>query len=512
MYADAVLTADLWRAACRHTDLAQSLPEFMRILALRTPVDQAVLFELAGDLCTRIAAVPDHADGDRPWSIRGRAVTELTGWVARGGLVLINTQRTGRSALRPLVPALPPGHVVCGALRRGDVPEGVIAWRVAPGTEIDDRVTHLLADALEPLAAAMDTARRFNELESHRRAAEADRQSALTRLGRLSLADPIIGTDAGLRAVIERVERVAQSDVPVLILGETGSGKEVIARAIHERSSRADGPFLRVNCGAIPPDLVDSHLFGHEKGAFTGAIERRQGWFERAHMGTLLLDEVGELSPAAQVRLLRVLQEGTFERVGSQHTTHVDVRVLAATHRDLTDMVRRHIFREDLWYRIAVFPLIIPPLRDRPEDLPLLARHFADRAAVRLGLPTLELTPDDIRHLAGYDWPGNLRELAAVIDRAALLGPPGRLALGPAMGLALPTSRDRRRDARPGGTAPGEISTFDDAARQHIEAALRSTRGRIEGPGGAAEILAVNPHTLRSRMRRLGIDWRCHRT
>jgi transcriptional regulator with GAF, ATPase, and Fis domain len=286
----------------------------------------------------------------------------------------------------------------------------------------------------------------------------------------------------------------------VLILGETGAGKEVVARAIHARSRRARGPFLRVNCGAIPTELVDSELFGHEKGAFTGAIALRKGWFERADGGTLFLDEVAELPPAAQVRLLRVLQDGTFQRVGGQDTHTVDVRILAATHRDMGAMVRDGRFRQDLWYRISVFPILLPALRERRDDIPALARHFAERAGERLfGRP---LAPDDadLAQLAAYPWPGNVRELAAVIERAAILGNGQRLHVGPALGVDAAGARPLARAAVSAAEPEGE----DPAA---IEAALRASRGRIEGPFGAAAALGVNPHTLRSRMRRLGIDW-----
>ena len=226
---------------------------------------------------------------------------------------------------------------------------------------------------------------------------------------------------------MEQIDLVARSQAPVLILGETGSGKEVVARAIHSRSARANKPFLRLNCGAVPPELIDSELFGHERGSFTGATGVRKGWFERADSGTLFLDECGELPPAVQVRLLRILQDGTFERVGAEKHLTVDVRIIAATHRDLHEMVAQGSFREDLWYRIAVFPIRLPPLRERLTDIPALAAHFALRAAKRLGTMPLVPSPADIQLLLGYAWPGNARELAAVIERAAILGEGKRL-------------------------------------------------------------------------------------
>jgi transcriptional regulator with GAF, ATPase, and Fis domain len=324
-----------------------------------------------------------------------------------------------------------------------------------------------------------------------------------------------------LREVIERVEQVAPVDVPVLILGETGSGKEVVARTIHERSRTSHGPFLRVNCGAIPPDLIDSELFGHERGSFTGAVGERRGWFEQADGGTLFLDECGELSPAAQVRLLRILQDGTFERVGGEKQVTVSVRVVAATHRDLESMVANGQFRQDLWYRLAVFPIRLPALRERVQDIPAMAIHFAQRAAQRLGMPAAPLSADDLRMLIDYPWPGNVRELAAVMERAVILGNGQRIEVAKSLGaipparLLEPASTELPQTLVPVASLPAsrhELPTLDAATVRHIENALRQTRGRIEGPFGAARLHDINPHTLRGRMRSLGIDWRRFRT
>ena len=249
-----------------------------------------------------------------------------------------------------------------------------------------------LASIAEPIAAVLATERQRRELHQLREAAEAEKDAALARLQIRDIGESVVGADAGLRDVMRAVEQVAPTGAPVLLFGETGSGKEVVARAIHERSPRVGGPVLRVNCGAIPPELVDSELFGHERGSFTGAATQRRGWFERADGGTLFLDEIGELPLAAQVRLLRVLQDGMFERVGGSRPLKVDVRVIAATHRDLAAMVRTGQFREDLWYRINVFTIRLPPLRERHADIGALAEHFAARAARRFGLPALHVT------------------------------------------------------------------------------------------------------------------------
>jgi transcriptional regulator with GAF, ATPase, and Fis domain len=251
----------------------------------------------------------------------------------------------------------------------------------------------------------------------------------------------LIGSDTGLASVIARARMVSRSGAPVLLFGETGTGKEIIARDIHDHSPFRSGPFRRVNCGAIPPELIDSELFGHEQGAFTGAVARRKGWFEQADGGTLFLDEVGDLAPAAQVRLLRVVQESEVVRVGGERPIKVHVRIVAATHRDLPTMVETQAFREDLYYRLSVFPIVIPPLRDRPTDIRAFAEYFAERAAHRFGLRAVAVTPDDVRLLAEYRWPGNVREMAAVMDRAVLIGQGRALNIAGALGRG---QRNRR--------------------------------------------------------------------
>jgi DNA-binding NtrC family response regulator len=320
--------------------------------------------------------------------------------------------------------------------------------------------------------------------------------------------DAVVGAATGLRAVLSRIEQVAPTEVPVLLEGETGSGKELIARVLHARSRRVAGPMIRVNCGAIPRDLVDSELFGHERGSFTGATQTRLGWFERANGGTLFLDEVAELPLAAQVRLLRVLQEGTLQRVGGSKTIDVSVRIVTATHRDLRAMCAEGTFREDLWYRIGVFSVRIPPLRDRPFDIPALATHFARRSGLRLTGVPLVPTEAEIAALQRYPWPGNVRELAAVVERAAILGGGLRLDIAGALGDAAPATAR----AVPAGPAPAEFPTLADAMRAHIGEALKRTSGQIEGPAGAAALLGLNPHTLRGKMRKLKIDWAAYRT
>src|SRR5262245_4928260 len=261
----------------------------------------------------------------------------------------------------------------------------------------------------------------------------------------------LIGGDTGLAAVMARAHMVARSAAPVLLFGETGTGKEIIARALHEQSTFRNGPFRRVNCGAIAPELIDSELFGHEQGAFTGASARRKGWFEQANGGTLFLDEVGELALPAQVRLLRVVQDSEVVRVGGERPVRVNVRIVAATHRDLPAMVEAQTFREDLYYRLAVFPIVIPPLRDRPSDIRAFAEYFAERAANRFGVRPVPVSDDDVRLLAAYRWPGNVREMAAVMDRAVLIGQGRTLNVAGALGQGslTATTSARATDAAP---------------------------------------------------------------
>jgi formate hydrogenlyase transcriptional activator len=304
----------------------------------------------------------------------------------------------------------------------------------------------------------------------------------------------IIGQSRTLQEVLRRVEQVAPTDATVLIQGETGTGKELIARAIHQRSRYQDRPLVKVNCATLPAGLVESELFGHEKGAFTGAVTRKIGRFELADGGTMFLDEISELPLELQAKLLRVLQEGEFERVGSSHTITVNVRVIAATNRDLAMAVQTGSFRADLFYRLNVFPLTLPPLRERKDDIPLLVECFLTRMAKKLGKALTGLSDDAMARVMRYSWPGNVRELQNVIERAAIL------ARGPIVEI------DEALEQRPQpGDQPLPATTLQDVERAHILRVLAETHGIIEGPRGAARILGLHPNTLRFRLQKLGI-------
>ena len=307
--------------------------------------------------------------------------------------------------------------------------------------------------------------------------------------------DEIVGESTALRRVLKEVETVAPTDSTVLIRGETGTGKELIARALHQLSPRRDRTFVKLNCAAIPTGLLESELFGHEKGAFTGAITQKVGRFELAHQGTLFLDEVGDIPPELQPKLLRVLQEQEFERLGSARTIRVDVRLLAATNRDLGQMAANGQYRSDLYYRLNVFPVALPPLRERREDIPRLVRHFAQKVARRMGRQIETIPSEAMDALVAYLWPGNVRELENVIERAVILSP----------GETLHINLGDLKNAVQAETPAGAAVTLADAERDHIISVLRETGWMLGGPNGAAARLAMKRTTLQSRMKKLGI-------
>jgi len=326
-----------------------------------------------------------------------------------------------------------------------------------------------------------------------------------------------VGNSPTLLELLRRVDQVAPTDSSVLIYGETGTGKELIARAIHDRSARKNRPLVKVNCSAISAGLVESELFGHVKGAFTGAFERRIGRFELADGGTLFLDEVGELPLETQVKLLRVLQERELEPVGSNRSVRVDVRIIAATNRNLGESISAGTFRSDLFYRLNVFPLEVPPLRERRSDIPQLATFFLSRSSRNLGKKMEGISAAATESLKNYSWPGNVRELQNVIERALILSHGPILELDPDMASVsaletLPHAQSESAvEAPSGGPPPSMLPTLEEVERAHISAVLQQTRGVIEGANGAAKTLGMHPNTLRHRMEKLGIKRSAHR-
>jgi len=382
---------------------------------------------------------------------------------------------------------------VLGIFSRARIPQDEFEW---------------LRTLADQAAVALANARAFEQVARLRQQIELERDHLREEVREALAFGNIIGESSALQMVLRQVERVAPTSASVLLLGESGTGKELVASAIHDRSARRQRPFVRVNCASIHAELFESEFFGHVKGAFTGAVRDRVGRFQLADGGTLFLDEVGEIPPTLQAKLLRVLQDGQFERVGEERTRRVDVRIIAATNRVLESEVEAGRFRRDLYYRLSLFPIEVPPLRDRKEDIPLLASHFLRLASRRLNRPAPGLTAPDLRTLQQYDWPGNVRELAHVIERAVILTDGRELRLRQALALARP------RPGRPGSTTVSSTTTpaaaVTDAEmrrleQENIRRAMDQAGGRIYGRGGAAELLGLKPTTLTYRMKALGI-------
>jgi formate hydrogenlyase transcriptional activator len=350
-----------------------------------------------------------------------------------------------------------------------------------------------LSDFSHPIGVAVANALANEKIDRLRQQLEEENVALHAQLGHTPWSEGIVGSSRCMLSVLEAVEQVAGIDTTVLLTGETGTGKELIARAIHRRSLRAHGPFVKLNCGAIPDTLLGSELFGHERGAFTGAIGRRKGRFEQAHDGTLFLDEIGELPLEMQVMLLGVLQEREFQRLGGSDVIKVNVRLVAATNRDLDAEVKNGSFRSDLFYRLNVFPIHLPPLRERLEDIPLLVAHLVSKHDERLRRQITRIDRQAVKTLQSYHWPGNVRELENVIERAIVMSSNGRLRIDSSLFT--------------GGVPAQELHTqLSTQERELIESALRASRGRISGANGAARRLGLPASTLDFRLRKLGID------
>lgn len=360
----------------------------------------------------------------------------------------------------------------------------------------------------EPFAIAVSNAIRHQQLVELQEQLKEDNRFLQEEL-RQTLRSEVIGAHMGLKGVMEMVRQVAPLSSPVLLIGETGTGKELIAGAIHQFSNRHNGPFIKVNCGAIPENLIDSELFGHEKGAFTGAIAKKRGRFERADRGTLFLDEVGELKPDAQIRLLRVLQEKEIERVGGERPVNIDVRIIAATHCNIGALVQEGRFRQDLFFRLNVFPLAIPPLRHRRADIPALVHHFIQKKSIEMGLRQMPaLSPLAYEQLVAYAWPGNVRELENAVERAIIIRKDNQLDFSNLKDIAEEGPSTQKHHHTPPVTAEEtKVLGMDMVVSAHIRYVLKITNGKVHGKNGAAALLEMNPSTLRNRMKKLGIGF-----
>ena len=458
-----------------------------------------------------------------------------------------------RHAISHLLPYRPSNYMV-GIMQSGTKPVGHLCLIGSGKVEYTEGHKRKLKMLLSPFTLAMSNMLQFKRVMEFQEKLYSEKSSLEKTLDQLREAS-IIGEKGGLKNTMNVVNQLKDKETPVLILGETGTGKELIADAIQKISPRADQPFIKVNCGAIPDSLIDSELFGYEKGAFTGAGKSHPGRFEQAHGGTLFLDEVGELPAQAQVRLLRVLQNNVVERIGGKTSIPVDVRIIAATNRNLGKMLQDGTFREDLYYRLYVFPIQIPPLRERSEDLPALIHHFIEQSCIRLKLKASPgIHPDTLEKMKQYPWPGNVRELENMVERAVILSPDDYLKLDHFLpgdvvrNVSYESSKNeiesfvemkiqaalneylygnqkrvekiqtrvnkdpvQSYDQIQGTSSSGKIQPLDQTIKQSIQAALSSSAGRVHGVGGAAELLGLNPSTLRNKMRKLNIDasdWR----
>jgi transcriptional regulator with GAF, ATPase, and Fis domain len=489
---------------CGTLDIEKSLNRFLLFAKSYLPIDQITLntFDAQKHLI-RVVAGATAATGNKldiitPLSTR--AVNELKG-SALPKVRRVNTPEQDRVTVEMARNmGKPDSSFVIMRLELDGERLGTVVIRCDGRNRYTAEHEELISALNEPFAIALANYLRHEEVLRLTEILADDNRFLHQEMKRLS-GETIIGHNQGLKHLMELVGQVAPLDSPVLLLGETGTGKELIANAIHDASRRCNGPLVKVNCAALTDSLLDSELFGHEKGAFTGADRQKRGRFERAHKGTLFLDEIGELKPDAQAKLLRVLQNHEIERVGGTQTIPVDIRIIAATHRNLEQMILSGRFREDLWYRLNLFPIMIPPLRARTDDIPVLVDHFLRTKSMALGMAGAPaLSPGAIQHLCSYHWPGNVRELENVIERALITQRHGPLTF-----IEL-----NQRNKPPAGaptvdTRGQRVDSFDQAVYAHLVRVLEMTRGRIEGEKGAAKLLQLNPSTLRNKMRRLGI-------
>jgi len=497
---------------CSHLKIEEGLRACLAYLSRHIPADCLYLERHEAELgAMRVVARADASSCKRmdmlvPYDEQAKAA--MAGWATeheagRMPEVFVINRPQEEPVTRNMLEAL--DEPSSSAMSLPLVIEGRLVGALALLAEGDDRFeehhVELYATLKQPFFVAMANTLEHEEVIRLTNLLADDYRYLQREMLRIS-GDEIVGADFGLKEVMHKVRHVAPTESPVLLMGETGVGKDVIANAIHLSSPRREGPFIPVNCGAIPDSLLDSELFGHEKGAFTGALSQKRGRFERANMGTILLDEIGEMPLEAQVRLLRVLQHREIERVGGTSRIPVDIRIIAATNKNLPAMVGAGGFREDLWFRLNVFLITIPPLRDRVGDLPALVQHLIQRKTRELKIAEEPmLASGAMETLMAYHWPGNVRELENVLERSLILHHRGEPLSFDDLGIP----HGATADAGGGGE---DALHLDSVVAHHIRRVLGITGGKIHGTGGAGELLGVNPNTLRARMRKLGIPFR----
>jgi transcriptional regulator with GAF, ATPase, and Fis domain len=493
---------------CGNLNLGDAIVDLLQYLREFMPVDRLILerYDAGLGVMRRIVnATPEGIKREEELTPLSEEARDWMKWMYRAGVPkpYFNNSPNKTTAVKELLASagFQASAILGLPLGSGDNELGAVVLLTESGKYTDTHVA-LMSLLKAPFQIAMSNALQYGEIVKLKDALADDNKYLQRELNRIS-RESIVGVKFGLKDVMQEVQHIAPIDTPVLLLGETGVGKDLIAAAIHTASPRSDGPFVPVNCGAISESLLDSELFGHEKGAFTGATSQKIGRFERADTGTIFLDEVAELTPQAQVKLLRVLQNREIERVGGTQTISLDIRIIAATNRNLHGRVLSGDFREDLWFRLNVFPIAIPPLRERRIDIPALAHHFVSLKARELRLPEVPVIAEGaLERLLEYDWPGNVRELANVVERALILSVGGKIDFGFLDVISINTAKPTVARM---SVAGNDTDDLDAVISQHIESILAKTGGRIYGPGGAAELLGVNPNTLRSRMKKLGI-------
>ncbi len=496
---------------CGNLEIERGLQACLEYLSGYMPADGLYLEKYEKDLCAfRLLAYTTTEKSERkdvlvPLSGEAKATMEQLVQLSQKGklppVIVINKAEEEPIARRMFEGlALPySSSMHLPFIAEGEI-IGMLSLIAEGSNRYDKRHAQLYATLKESFFVAMSNTIKHREVIQLKDILADDCRYLHNELRRLS-GDEIIGANFGLKEVMRKAQQVAALDSPVLLTGETGVGKDVIANTIHYSSARSNGPFVSVNCGAIPDTLIDSELFGHEKGAFTGALSQKRGRFERANNGTIFLDEIGELPLQAQVRLLKVLQSREIERVGGVKTIKLNIRIIAATNRNLEKMITKNQFRQDLWFRLNVFPIWIPPLRDRRSDIPALLQHFISQKARELKLPAIPtLAPGAINRLLKYHWPGNVRELQNVVERQLILNPSGPLSFKQ---INLPMQNEIQESRE----EIHETDNLDEMTSRHIRRILLKAKGKIHGAGGAAELLGINASTLRNRMNKLGIEY-----